>query len=230
MQTALSADQVAIETRNFIVQVYAWMTAGLAVTGLVAGFMANDPQMILNLVRNSILFYGLLIAELLLVFYLAGWVMRMSASMATLTFLLYAALNGVTFSVIFLVYAKSSIANAFFITAGTFGAMSLYGYTTKSDLTAVGNLCFMGLIGIILGSMANWFMKSPMLDYITTYAGIAIFIGLTAHDTQRIKGMNIIGNEGTEEDTKEAISGALMLYLDFINLFLKILRATGKRK
>jgi len=230
METAIGLDQAEIETRNFIVKVYSWMTAGLAVTGLIAGYMASQPEMVINLAHSKPLFYGLLFAELGLVFVLAGWVMRMSASMAMLAFLFYAALNGATFSVIFLVYTSSSIANAFFIAAGTFGVMSAYGYATKSDLTAVGNLCFMGLIGIILSSLANWFLKSPMLDWITTYVGIAVFVGLTAYDTQKIKQMNILGNEGTDEDAKEAISGALALYLDFINLFLSILRATGKRR
>jgi FtsH-binding integral membrane protein len=229
MQSVAGETQVQIETRNFIIRVYHWMTAGLAITGAVAWLMVSNPPMILGLVHIPFLFMGLLIAELVLVFYLAGWVMTMSSSTASLVFLLYSALNGVTISVIFLVYTRASIANAFFVTAGTFGAMSLYGYTTKDDLTTIGNFCIMGLFGIILGSVANWFLHSPMLDWITTYASILIFVGLTAYDTQKIKQMNVIGNEGTEEDTKEAISGALALYLDFINLFLSILRATGKR-
>ena len=119
---------------------------------------------------------------------------------------------------------------AFFLTAGLFAIMSGWGYATKTDLTSLGNFCFMGLIGIILASVVNWWVRSPAVEWATTYIGILVFIGLTAYDTQKIKEMNVIGNEGTDEDTKEAISGALALYLDFINLFLKLLSATGKRR
>ena len=222
--------QAEIETRSFIQKVYGWMCTGLLVTGACAAYMASDEQMIRNLVGNRMLFYGLLIAELGLVFWLAGWVERMEASTAKFAFLFYSALNGVTMSVIFLIYTRGSIANAFFLTAGLFGVMSAYGYMTKTDLTSVGNFCFMGLLGIIMASVANWWLKSPAIEWFTTYAGILIFIGLTAYDTQKIKRLNKIGNEGTDEDTKEAISGALTLYLDFVNLFLKLLSATGKRR
>jgi FtsH-binding integral membrane protein len=133
-------------------------------------------------------------------------------------------------SAIFLVFTAESIASTFFITAGTFGAMSLYGYTTKQDLTRLGSLLFMALIGLLIASLVNMFMRSTMLYWITTFAGVLIFTGLTAYDTQKIKNMNIIGNEGTDEDRKEAIMGALTLYLDFINLFLYLLRIFGKRK
>ena len=153
--------------------------------------------------------------------------MRMSAQTAMITFLGYAALNGLTFSFIFIAYTQSSIASAFLVTAGTFGAMSVYGYTTKKDLTSWGGFFFMGLIGIIIASFVNMFLQSPMIYWLTTYAGVLVFVGLTAYDTQKIKEMNILGNEGTDEDTKEAISGALRLYLDFINLFLMILRIMG---
>ena len=222
--------QAEIETRSFIQKVYGWMCTGLLVTGACAAYMASDEHMIRNLVGNRMLFYGLLIAELGLVFWLAGWVERMEASTAKFAFLFYSALNGVTMSVIFLIYTRGSIANAFFLTAGLFGVMSAYGYMTKTDLTSVGNFCFMGLLGIIMASVANWWLKSPAIEWFTTYAGILIFIGLTAYDTQKIKRLNKIGNEGTDEDTKEAISGALTLYLDFVNLFLKLLSATGKRR
>lgn len=224
------ASAAELETRSFIQKVYAWMSGGLAVTGATALYMASDPQMIVNLVHNKLLFYGLLGGELGLVFFLAGWVQTMEANTAKFAFLFYAALTGVTTSVIFLIYTRGSIANTFFLTAGLFAIMSAYGYATKTDLTSVGNFCFMGLIGIILASVVNWWAHSPALEWISTYFGILIFIGLTAYDTQKIKAMNIIGNEGTDEDTKEAISGALALYLDFINLFLKLLRATGKRR
>ena len=154
----------------------------------------------------------------------------MSASLATGVFILYAGLNGLTFSLIFVMYTASSITSAFLVTAGTFAAMSVYGYTTKKDLTSLGSFLFMGLIGVIIASLVNMFMQSEMIYWVTTYAGVLIFIGLTAYDTQKIKELNILGNEGTEEDHKEAISGALVLYLDFINLFLMILRIMGDRR
>jgi len=156
--------------------------------------------------------------------------MQISVSQATGVFMLYAGLTGVTFSFIFVVYTSASITSTFLVTAGTFGAMSLYGYTTKKDLTSWGSFLFMGLIGIIIASVVNMFMQSTMMHMIITYAGVLIFVGLTAYDTQKIKEMNILGNEGTDEDTKEAIRGALTLYLDFINLFLMLLRLMGDRR
>jgi len=174
--------------------------------------------------------FGLVIAQLGLVFWLASRVMHMSAMTAMTVFMGYAALTGLTFSSIFVVYTASSITSAFVVTAGTFGAMSFYGYTTKKDLTSWGSFFFMGLIGIIIASLVNIWLQSPAVYWVTTYAGVLIFVGLTAYDTQKIKQMNIIGNEGTEEDTKEAILGALTLYLDFINLFLMLLRIMGDRR
>jgi FtsH-binding integral membrane protein len=219
-----------IESRSFIQKVYAWMSLGLAVTGGCALYMASDPRMIMALVQNKILFYGLMIAELGLVVYLSGWVKTMEVGTARFAFLFYSALSGVTISVIFLIYTSGSIASTFFLTACMFGAMSAYGYLTKTDLTSMGNFCMMGLFGIILASVVNWFVQSTAVEMAVSYLGILIFVGLTAYDTQKIKAMNIIGNAGTDEDAKEAISGALMLYLDFINLFLSLLRATGKRR
>ena len=230
MDTALALPREEIETRDFIVKVYHWMTAGLGLTGAVSLYMAGRPDMIRSLAQTPLLYYGLLIAELGAVFWLAGWVHQMSSRTASLVFLSYAALNGVTFSTLFLVYTSSSIANAFFVTAGTFGVMSVYGYTTKTDLTTIGNLCFMGLLGIILASIANIFFDNAKIGWITTYLGVLVFVGLTAYDTQKIKAMNIPADEGTDAETKDAISGALALYLDFINLFLDILRIMGKRR
>jgi hypothetical protein len=230
MSETLALPQSELELRTMMAKVYQWMSAGLAVTGGVAWYMASHEGMIRNLVRSPILFFGLLAVELGAVFWLSGWVHRMSSSTASLVFLSYAALNGVTMSVIFLVYTRSSIANAFFVTAGTFGVMSLYGYTTKTDLTTVGNICFMGLVGILIASFANFWFRSPALYWITTYAGVLVFTGLTAYDTQKIKGMLNPADEGTDAETLDAISGALALYLDFINLFLDILRIMGKRR
>lgn len=219
-----------IESRSFIQKVYAWMSLGLAVTGACALYMASDPRMIMALVQTRPLFYGLMIAEFGLVIYLSGWVKTMEVGTARFAFLFYAALTGVTISVIFLIYTSGSIATTFFIAAGLFSAMSAYGYATKTDLTSMGNFCMMGLLGIILASVVNWWMRSPAVEWAVSYLGILIFVGLTAYDTQKIKAMNIIGNAGTDEDAKEAISGALTLYLDFLNLFLSLLRATGRRR
>lgn len=219
-----------IESRAFIQKVYAWMSVGLAVTGACALYMASDPRMIMALVQNKILFYGLMIAELGLVVVLSGWVKTMEVGTARLAFLFYAALSGVTLSVIFLVYTRGSIANAFFMTGGMFAVMSAYGYMTKTDLTSMGSFMMMGLVGIILASVVNWWVKSPAVEWALSIMSVIVFTGLTAYDTQKIKALNVIGNAGTDEDTKEAISGALTLYLDFINLFLSLLRLTGRRR
>jgi FtsH-binding integral membrane protein len=219
-----------IETRSFIMKVYAWMSLGLAVTGACALYMASDPRMIMALVQTKPLFYGLMIAEFGLVIWLSGWVKTMEVGTARFAFLMYSALTGITMSVIFLIYTRGSIATTFFLTAGTFGAMSAYGYATKTDLTSVGSFCLMGLLGIILASIVNWWVRSPAVEWALSYMGILVFVGLTAYDTQKIKAMNVVGNAGTDEDHKEAISGALTLYLDFINLFLSLLRATGRRR
>ena len=226
----MSVDSVAAEQQRFMVRVYNWMTAGLAITGFMAFYVSNNETIMNIIFGNPIMPIVLMIAQIGLVFWLASRVMQMSVSQATGVFMLYAGLTGVTFSFIFVVYTSASITSTFLVTAGTFGAMSLYGYTTKKDLTSWGSFLFMGLIGIIIASVVNMFMQSNMMHMIITYAGVLIFVGLTAYDTQKIKEMNILGNEGTDEDTKEAISGALTLYLDFINLFLMLLRLMGDRR
>lgn len=219
-----------LEAQRYMVKVYGWMSLALVVTGLVAMYAAGSEALVNLIFGNRIVFYALIILELIAVGTLAGLINRMNALMATIIFIGYSVLNGLTLSVIFLIFTTESIASTFFITAGTFGVMSLYGYTTKSDLSKWGNLLFMGLIGIIIASIANLFMKSTMIYWVTTYIGVVVFVGLTAYDTQKIKNSNIIGNEGTEEDSKEAIMGALTLYLDFINLFLYLLRIFGRKK
>jgi FtsH-binding integral membrane protein len=218
------------ETQRYMVKVYGWMALALVVTGLVAMYTAASENMLTMIFGNRIVFYALIIVQLIAVGTLAGLINRMTALTATLIFIGYSALNGLTLSAIFLVFTTESIASTFFVTAGTFGAMSIYGYTTNSDLSKWGNLLFMGLMGLIIASVANFFMKSTMIYWVTTYIGVVVFVGLTAYDTQKIKKSNIIGNEGTEEDSKEAIMGALTLYLDFINLFLYLLRIFGRRK
>ena len=226
----MSIDAHAAEQQRFMVRVYNWMAAGLAITGFMAFYVSSSPAMMNILFGNPIVPIILIIAQIGLVFWLASRVMQMSVSQATGVFLLYAGLTGVTFSTLFVVYTSASITSTFLVTAGTFGAMSLYGYTTKKDLTSWGSFLFMGLIGIIIASLVNMFMQNSMMSTIISYVGVLIFVGLTAYDTQKIKEMNIIGNEGTDEDTKEAIQGALTLYLDFINLFLMLLRLMGDRR
>ncbi len=227
---AMSADAHAAEQQRFMVRVYNWMTAGLAITGFMAFYISNNEAIMNIIFSNPIMPIVLMIVQIGLVFWLASRVMQMSVSQATGVFMLYAGLTGITFSFIFVVYTSASITSTFMVTAGTFGAMSLYGYTTKKDLTSWGSFLFMGLIGIIIASVVNMFMQSTAMHMIITYAGVLIFVGLTAYDTQKIKEMNILGNEGTDEDTKEAIRGALTLYLDFINLFLMLLRLMGDRR
>jgi FtsH-binding integral membrane protein len=223
----MSLDAVAAEQQRFMVRVYNWMTAGLAVTGVMGYMVASSPTLLNIIFGNPVIPIVLIVAQIGLVFYLSASVHKMSASQATGVFILYAGLTGLTFSSIFIVYSGASITATFAVTAGTFAAMSFYGYTTKKDLTSIGSFLFMGLIGIIIASVVNIWLKSPVMHSVITYAGVLIFVGLTAYDTQKIKEMNILGNEGTDEDTKEAISGALRLYLDFINLFLMLLRLMG---
>lgn len=223
-------EQIQREQATFMSRVYGWMCLALVITALVSLYTAGTPDMIRMIFGNRLIFWGLLIGEIALVSWLALAVQRMSATTATLAFLGYAALNGLTMSVIFIVYTASSIASTFLITAGTFGAMSVYGYFTRRDLTSMGNLLFMALIGLIIASVVNMFWQNSTFYWITTYAGVLIFTGLVAYDTQKIKNMNVIGNEGTEDDRKESIMGALALYLDFINLFLYLLRLFGSRR
>jgi FtsH-binding integral membrane protein len=228
--SSMTAEQIQAESQRFMVKVYGWMSLALMITGFVAMFVASSTAILEVIIGNRLVFYGLLILQLGAVFYLAGWIGRMSASTATIIFIAYAALKGVTFSLIFVIYTAESIASTFFITAGTFAVMSIYGYTTKSDLSKWGNILFMGLIGLVIASVVNIFLQDEMLYWITTYAGVLIFVGLTAYDTQKIKATNIIGNEGTEEDSKEAVIGALTLYIDFVAMFLYLLRLFGDRK
>ena len=216
--------------RHFMHMVYGWMSLGLFVTGACGAYMASDPRMIVNLIHNPILFYGIMIAELGLVVVLSAWVSKMEVSTAKFAFLFYAALTGVSLSVVYLVYTAQSIASTFFLTGGLFGIMSAYGYMTKTDLTTMGNLCFMGLIGIILASVVNFWLHSPAIMWATTYIGILIFTGLTAYDSQKIKAMYDARADGSDIETKSAILGALALYLDFINLFLSLLRVMGRRR
>jgi FtsH-binding integral membrane protein len=227
----LDGAQSALSSKVFMAKVYGWMTAALLITALVAMYVAGSEQFMNSIVHNRGLLIGLFIGELALVWILSASINRLSFPVAATMFVAYSALNGLTMSFIFLLYTSASIASTFFITAGTFGAMSLYGYTTKKDLSSWGSLLLMALIGLIIASVVNMFMVSTMLYWITTCAGVLIFVGLTAYDTQKIKNMGV-SDEGSYTDVgkKMAILGALSLYLDFINLFLYLLRIFGRRR
>ena len=227
---SLSPEQVAKEQQRFITKVYGWMAFALAITGVVAMYTASSEGMINFIFSSKAVFYGLVIGELLLVGSLVGFISKMSSKTATLIFIAYSVLNGLTLSVVFLIYTSGSIASTFFITGGMFALMSAYGYFTGNDLTKLGSLLFMLLIGLVIASIVNIFLNSSALYWITTYVGIFIFTGLVAYDTQKIKNMAVIVTEGTEEHRKGAIVGALSLYLDFINLFLMLLRIFGNRR
>lgn len=224
----VSAD-AQLRQSSIMTQVYAWMTAGLLVTGAVAAYAANTPAVLNLIYGNPITIWVLFIAQIAMVIGLSAAIGRLSPGTATALFMGYAALNGLTLSAIFLVYTRASIAQAFFATAATFGAMSLYGYTTKRDLSTIGNILFMALIGFFIGSIINIFWASSALYWVLTYLGIAVFIGLTAWDTQRIRLMSQQASDETSA-RRVAILGALRLYLDFINLFLLLLRVLGGRR
>ncbi len=220
----------ALRQQSVMTQVYAWMTAGLLVTGAVAMFVAGQPDLFGAIFGNSLVFVGLIIAQLVIVFGLSAAIGRLNPTVATAIFLGYSALNGLTLSVIFLVYTALSIASTFFITAGTFGVMSAYGYLTKRDLSGLGSILIMALIGLLIATIVNIFLANEMIYWIVTYAGVLIFIGLTAYDTQKIKHMIATSRGDEETGQRIAILGALTLYLDFINLFLYLLRILGSRR
>lgn len=211
--------------------VYIWMTLALVITGFVSMYVAQSYQLISFIFGNRLALWGMLIAELAVVFYLSARINSISFTKATVMFIIYSILNGATLASIFLVYTMSSIASTFFVAAGTFGVMALYGYVTKSDLTRIGNICLMALIGLIIATLVSMFWQNSMLQMIITYAGVILFVGLTAYDSQKIKRLlTTDGIEVTEETQKIALLGALTLYLDFINLFLYLLRLLGDRK
>ncbi len=215
--------------QSFFTQVYGWMFMGLLTTGLVSYYTANSPALFKLVFGNDLFFYFLLFANLAIVFGLSAKINSLSLATASFFFMLYATLNGLLLAVIFLVYTSESIATTFFITAGMFGSLSAYGYFTKSDLSGMGSVLFMGLIGLIIASIVNLFLQSSALMWLTTYIGVFIFAGLTAYDTQKLK--KIAQQIGDEESVnKIALLGALSLYLDFVNLFLHLLRIFGKKR
>ncbi len=226
--TVFDRERTSVEVQSgFIRGVFNWMALGLAATAISALLVVNTG-MVYSIMRHPMLLMLLIVGELGIVLALGAAINKIGSATALLMFFAYAILTGVTLSSVFLVYTKGSIASTFFITGGTFAAMSAYGYATKRDLTSLGGFLMMGLIGIILASVVNIFLRSSGFQWLITYAGIAVFIGLTAYDTQAIKAMASAGFSGSEEERKGAIIGALRLYLDFINLFLLLLRIFGR--
>ena len=223
--------EITNETFSVLLKnVYAWMALSLGVTGVAAMYVSNNQTILSFMFEHFGLVMGLLIAELLLAVVFTALFNRLSFNVASILFGLYALLTGVSISPIFLLYTQESIALTFFVTAGTFGAMSLFGYFTKKDLSPWGRYLMMGLFGIIIASVVNLFMQSSRLEWITTYVGVVVFVLLTAYDTQKIKNLLVERDELNEGSLKLALLGSFMLYLDFINLFLKLLRLFGKRK
>lgn len=225
---ALAGEQAVARQRSILNQVYLWMTAGLLVTGAAAGITSRSQAMLDFIYGNIAVFFVLFIVQIGLVVTLAARIQSLSAGAATAIFIGYAALNGLTLSAILLYYTKESIASTFFITAGTFAIMSVIGYTTKRDLSRVGMIAFMGLIGIVLASIVNIFLRSSGLYWAISFIGVIIFVALTASDTQKIK--RLIAQTDDAGAPKVAIMGALTLYLDFINLFLFLLRLFGQAR
>jgi FtsH-binding integral membrane protein len=229
---SLARTQSQIRVNEFIRSVYNWMAVGLSLTGFVAYYVSSSEFLSRLIFGNQLVFFGLIIGELVLVFTLIGKVNKMQAATATGMFVLYAALNGATLSAIFLIYTRSSITSTFFICAATFVACSIYGMTTKRDLTSLGGFMAMGLIGIIIASVVNLFVRSSGMSLIISYIGVFVFVGLTAYDTQKLKTMALSQPTGLDAGVirKGAIVGALTLYLDFINLFLMLLRILGSNR
>ncbi|MBI1223549.1 MAG: BAX inhibitor (BI)-1/YccA family protein [Bacteroidetes bacterium] len=228
-QFSLTQEEVKAEQASFMSKVYAWMGIALLITGITAWYVAQSQQLLEAIVMNRGMFFGLMIGELALVFIISARINKLSAAAVTAMFVAYSLLNGLTLSILFVVYTSASISSTFFITSLTFGAMSAYGYFTKKDLTSLGNIMYMALIGIIIASVVNWFAQNEALYWIISYVGVLVFTGLTAYDTQKIKQLSGIGLEG-EAERKGAIMGALTLYLDFINLFIMLLRILGDRR
>ena len=211
-------------------KVYLWMTFALVITAFTAYYVATNETILTAIVNNQVLFWGLIIAELVLVFSVTAAINKLSLTTATLLFVLYSVINGATLSFLLMIYTASSVVSVFFITAGTFAAMAAYGYFTKTDLSSWGKYLIMALIGLIIASVVNMFTHSSGLQMILNYAGVLIFVGLTAYDTQKIKVMLLQATDAGEGAQKIALMGALSLYLDFINLFIHLLRILGDRR
>ena len=226
--TTKSEAQVDQGLRSYMLRVYNYMATGLGLTGLTAYFVAISPSLF-NAIYGTPLYWLVALAPLGFVFYLSARLHKISFATAQTVFWIFSGVMGLSMAYIFIAFTGASIARVFFITAGTFAGMSLYGYTTKKDLSGWGSFLFMGLIGIIIASIVNIFLKSPMLYYVISWIGVLVFIGLTAYDTQRIKEL-YYASDTAEISGKKAIMGALKLYLDFINLFIMLLHLFGQRR
>ncbi len=228
-QSSFSNATAIVRVNSFIRSVYNWMAIGLALTGFTAFYVSGNETLMRTIFGNPVLLFGLIFGELGLVFYLSARVQKIQASTATALFVVYSVLNGVTLSSIFMVYTSSSIVSTFFICALTFSACSVYGMVTKRDLTSMGGFMMMGLIGIIIATLVNMFFRSPVMSMMISYIGVIVFVGLTAYDTQKLKNMALTQPADLSGSVvrKGAIMGALTLYLDFINLFLMLLRIFG---
>jgi FtsH-binding integral membrane protein len=226
--TSLSPAAADERVSSFLRGVYGWMFGGLLVTAAVALATASSPALVQTLVTNRILFFGLLIAELALVYVVSAKVDTLSPTTSAGLFLLYSALNGITLSLILLVYTGGSIVTAFLTTAGMFGGLALYGTVTKRSMDGIGSFAMMGLFGVIIAMLVNFFLKSPALSFVMSVACVIVFTGLTAYDAQRLKRM-ALAVDGPQAGSY-AVSGALSLYLNFINLFLRLLRLFGNRR
>lgn len=234
---SLPSDQTAIDTTGYegdiqliFSQVYLLMTLGLVITAVVAAWVSTSPTLLRLIYTNWWVPLGLFVVQLILVIALTAAISRLSTGAAVALFVAYAALLGLTLSAIFIVYTDASIATAFFVTGGTFGVMSIFGFVTKRDLTKMGSLLIMLLLGFVLGTVLNMFLRSSALYWILTYVGIGIFVGLIAYDTQKIKRMAASGLTGGRNRGGLVVMGALALYLDFINLFLLLLRIFGRSR
>ena len=241
IQSSLSDAIIDQGLRSYMLKVYNYMASGVLLTGFIALLLfkmavVSGPNgeiigltSLGNTIYNSGFAWVLMLAPLGVVFYMSFGIAKMSTAKAQTVFWIFAGLMGASLSSIFLAYTGTSITRVFFITAGTFGAMSIYGYTTKKDLTKLGSFLFMGLIGIIIASLVNLFLKSSMMYFVISIIGVLVFVGLTAYDTQKIKNMYLASDSG-EMIGKKAVMGALTLYLDFINLFIMLLRLFGQRR
>lgn len=225
----LRQTQVQVRVNSFVRSVYNWMAIGLALTGFIAYAVANMPEIRNVIFGSGIVFFGLIIAQFALVFIISSRIHRMEAGTATILFIVYSALNGATLSSIFLAYAQSTITSTFFVCSATFVACSIYGWTTRRDLTSMAGFLTMGLIGIVIASLVNLFIQSSAISTVVSYIGVLVFVGLAAYDTQDIKNMAMTQPHDIDAGAvrKGAILGALKLYLDFINLFLMLLRIFG---
>jgi FtsH-binding integral membrane protein len=229
---SLRQTQGVVRVNSFVRSVYNWMAIGLAITGFTAYAVANSPEVQRVIFGSGIVFFGLILAQLALVFMIRGRIYKMQSSTATTLFIVYSALNGATLSAIFMAYAASTITSTFFVCSATFVGCSIYGYATRRDLTSMGGFLTMGLIGIVIASLINMFFRSGAVSTIISYIGVLVFVGLTAYDTQDIKNMALAQPDDVDAGAvrKGAILGALKLYLDFINLFLMLLRIFGSSR